>query len=227
MRRRTFDLMMSSVGLILAVVMFIAGLLGIWAYKFTTDQVTEQLSAQQIFFPPAGSKAIEGPEYAALQQYAGQQLTTGPQAEAYANHFIAVHLEEVAGGKTYAEVSSANQANPTPELTAQANTLFKGETLRGLLLTAYAFYQVGQIALVAGLLFLGGSVLLLIFSILGFTHAHRVSDDAEVLAGGKGAAAGKDTTDTSSEKVPASADKATAEAKEAASDAAGSASAES
>ena len=107
----------------------------------------DQLAAQKIFFPPAGSDAIKGPEFAALQQYAGQQLTTGDQAEAYANHFIAVHLNEVAGGKTYAEVSSAALADPTnTTLQGQANTLFKGNALRGLLLNAYAFGKMGTIA---------------------------------------------------------------------------------
>ena len=82
-----------------------------------------------------------------MRQYGGQQLTTGPQAETYANHFIAVHLQEVAGGKTYAEVSSAALADPkNAALQEQAQTLFRGTALRGLLLNAYAFWTVGQIA---------------------------------------------------------------------------------
>jgi hypothetical protein len=184
MRRHTFDVLISSAGVLVAALMFVAGILGLWAHSFTTNQVYEQLSAQKIFFPPAGSKAIEGDEYAALQQYAGQQLTTGAQAEAYANHFIAVHLTEVAGGKTYAEVSSAALADPTnTALQGQANTLFKGETLRGLLLTTYAFSTIGQIAYVAGILFIIGGVVMLLLSLLGFRHSSRVPDEAEVLAG--------------------------------------------
>jgi len=45
--------------------------------------------------------------------YAGQQLTTGEQAQVYANNFIGVHLKEVAGGKTYAQVSAEAMATPT------------------------------------------------------------------------------------------------------------------
>ena len=164
--------------------MLVAVILGLWAHSFTTTQVYDQLSEQNIYFPPAGSKAIQGDEFAALQQYAGQQLTTGAQAEAYANHFIAVHLTEVAGGKTYAEVSSAAQSDPTnTTLQGQANSLFKGETLRGLLLTAYAFSKVGQIAFVAGIVFIIGAVIMVFLSLLGFRHARRVPEETEVLAG--------------------------------------------
>ena len=43
-----------------------------------------------------------------------------------------MHLKEVADGKTYAQVSTLAQADPTnTQLRAQVNTLFKGETLRG------------------------------------------------------------------------------------------------
>jgi len=182
MRRKTFDTLVSGAGLLVAVVLLIAGVLGFWAYSFTNSQVHDQLAAQKIFFPPAGSKAIAGPEFTALQQYAGQQLTTGAQAEAYANHFIAVHLTEVAGGKTYAEVSTAAQADPTnTTLQAQANTLFKGNALRGMLLNAYAFWQVGQIALIASIVSFVAAAALLLLSVFGLVHARRVPIEAEIL----------------------------------------------
>ncbi len=182
MRRKTFDTLVSGGALIVAVVMLFAGILGFWAYSFTNSQVHDQLASQKIFFPPAGSKAIAGPEFTALQQYAGQQLTTGAQAEAYANHFIAVHLTEVAGGKTYAQVSSAAQADPTnTTLQGQVNTLFKGNTLRGLLLNAYAFWKVGQIALIASIVFLVGAAGLFLLAGLGLRHARRTPADAEIL----------------------------------------------
>ena len=91
MRRRTFDLIASSVGVLLAVLLLVAGGLLIWAYTFVNNQVTTQLTEQQIVFPAADA--------AAMTQYAGQQMTTGAQAETYANHFIAVHLNEAAGGR--------------------------------------------------------------------------------------------------------------------------------
>ena len=87
-----------------------------------------------------------------MRQYAGQQLTTGAQAETYADHFIAVHLKEIGGGQTYAQLSTKAQANPTnTKLPDQVATMFKGETLRGLLLNAYAFGTMGTIAGIAAI----------------------------------------------------------------------------
>ncbi len=182
MRRKTFDTLVSGAGLLVAVVLLIAGVLGFWAYSFANGQVHDQLAAQKITFPAAGSTAIAGPQFAALQQYAGQQLTTGAQAEAYANHFIAVHLSEVAGGKTYSEVSALAQADPTnATLAAQVNTLFKGDSLRSMLLNAYAFWQMGQIALIASIVSFVAAGLFLILSLFGLIHARRTPVEAEIL----------------------------------------------
>jgi hypothetical protein len=155
----------------------------VWGYNFANNSVHDQLAAQQIYFPAAGSKALASPEIGPfLNQYAGQQLTTGAQAEAYADHFIAVHLSEVAGGKTYAQVSTLAQADPTnATLQAQVNTLFKGETLRGMLLNAYAFWQLGQIALYAAIAAFTGALLMLILTVLGFLHLRRVPVEQEVF----------------------------------------------
>ena len=143
---------------------------------FINNQVHSQLSSQKIFFPPKGSPATAGPQFAAMRQYAGQQLTTGPQAQTYANHFIAVHLSEVAGGKTYAQVSAASLADPTnATLKGQAQTLFQGTTLRGLLLNAYAFGKVAQIAGITAIVSFAGGGILLVLSILGFVHGRRVA----------------------------------------------------
>src|SRR3954447_1671608 len=184
MRRRTFDLILTGTGLVLTVVLLVAGALLTWGYHFASTNVHDQLAAQKIFFPPAGSDALKSPEIGPyLNQYAGQQLTTGEQAKAYADHFIAVHLDEIAGGKTYSEVSAAAQADPgNAQLQGQANTLFKGETLRGLLLNAYAFDKMGQIALAAAIssFILGG--IMLILTILGLLHLRRRKGDEEIFA---------------------------------------------
>jgi len=173
--RKVIDYLVSSAGLIVAIVLLAVGGLMVWGQTFINDQVHDQLAAQKIFFPPKGSPAIKGPQFAAMQQYAGQQLTTGPQAQTYANHFIAVHLSEVAGGKTYAQVSAAALADPTnTTLQGQADTLFKGTTLRGLLLNAYAFGKVAQIAGIAAIVSFVGGGILLVLSILGFVHGRRV-----------------------------------------------------
>lgn len=181
MRRRTFDTLVSVGGLLIALVLVVAGGLLTWSATFVNGQVHDQLAAQKIFFPPAGSPAIAGPEFAAMQQYAGQQLTTGAQAQTYSDHFIAVHLAEVAGGKTYAEISSAAQQDPTnTKLVAQANTLFKGNALRGLLLNAYAFGTMGMIAGIAAIAAFLGAGLMLALSLLGLRHARRTPADIEL-----------------------------------------------
>ena len=154
------------------------------SFTFVNSSVHDQLAAQHICFLPAGSQALASPQIGPyLNQYAGQQLTTGAQAEAYADHFIAVHLSEVAGGKTYAQVSALAQADPTnTTLQAQVNTLFKGETLRGMLLNAYAFWQLGQIALYLAIVVFSGALLMLILTVLGFLHLRRVPFEREVFS---------------------------------------------
>ncbi len=110
------------------------------------------LAAQKIYFPPQGSLALAPAKFPSLQQYAGQEVLTGPQTKAFADDYIAFHLQKVADGKTYSEVSTEALANPTDiKLQNEANTLFKGETLRGLLLgDAYAFWTVGHYLLCGG-----------------------------------------------------------------------------
>ena len=145
---------LTLVGLIATLALASVGGLAWWAHEFTQSSVQTELQAQKIYFPPKGSPALASPKIGPyLDQYAGQQLLTGPQAKAYADHFIAVHLQEVAGGQTYAEISSQALANPTNlQLKAEEQTLFQGETLRGLLLgDAYSFWTVGYIAQIAAL----------------------------------------------------------------------------
>jgi hypothetical protein len=183
MRRRTFDLIVSYVGALLTVLLLVVGGLAIWGYSFANSSVHDQLAAQQIYFPEAGSDALKSPEIGPyLNKYAGQQLTNGAQAEAYADHFIAVHLKAVAGGQTYAQVSAKAQADPSnAQLQAQVNTLFKGETLRGLLLNAYAFWKVGQLALYAGIAAFIGAAIMALLTVLGFLHVRRTSPASELF----------------------------------------------
>jgi hypothetical protein len=146
LRWRVFVLQVGLIGIL----SFTAGFL-YWANSFSHGMVHDQLAAQQIYFPTAGSKALSPAEFPDLQQYAGQQVVNGDQAKAYADGFIGRHLTGVAGGQTYAQVSSAALAHPSDQkLAAQVQTLFRGETLRGLLLNAYGWWQVGQYAFYAG-----------------------------------------------------------------------------
>ena len=150
--------------------------------------MTTQLTEQQIVFPAANSAAIKAlppADAAAMTQYAGQQMTNGAQAETYANHFIAVHLNEIGGGKTYSQLSAESLANPgNAKLKAQVDTVFQGTTLRGLLLNAYAFWQIGQIALYAAIAAFAGGVIFLVLSIIGFLHMRRTPAEAELQPAG-------------------------------------------
>ena len=181
MNRKVVDKTASSLGLLLAAVLLAAGGLLTWGYSFTNDQVKSQLAEQNVTFPAAGSAAITSlpaKDQPFVAKYAGQQMLNGRQSEVYADHFIAVHLSEIAGGKTYSEVSAAAQADPTnTALANQVQLLFRGSTLRGLLLYGYAFWQIGQIAMYAALVSYLGGILFLLLAFLGFIHARRVNQD--------------------------------------------------
>ena len=192
MKRKTFDGILTMVGAGLTIFFIVAGSLGLWAYSFANSNVHNQLAQQQITFPPASAfaHAAAGTEITpdmipVVSQYAGQELVTGKQAEAYADHFIAVHLQEIGGGKSYAQLSAEAMALPkgSPAYTAaeaKVQTVFQGTTLRGLLLEAYAFWQMGQIALFAAIACFALAVVMLIFTILGFVHMRRTPEDAEI-----------------------------------------------
>jgi hypothetical protein len=182
MRRRTFDSLVSIAGLLLVGVLVVAGGLLTWGHNYIDHQVSSQLSAQKITFPAANSPAVAGPEFAAMRQYGGQLMTTGAQAEVYADHFIAIHLQTIGGGKTYAQLSTEALAQPNnTALAAQVNTVFKGETLRGLLLNAYAFGTIATIAGIAAITAFVSAALLLALCALGLYHARRTPTTTEIL----------------------------------------------
>ena len=183
MRRRTFDALASVGGLILATVLLVAGGLLLWGHSFANNQVTSQLSAQKIVFPTKSNpefKALPPADAAAMGQYAGQTMTTGAQAKVYADNFIAFHLSKMGG--TYSQLSAKSLAQPTnTKLAALVDVVFKGTTLRSMLLTAYAFWQISVIALWGAIVSFIGGGLLLILSILGFVHSRRVSPTEEFM----------------------------------------------
>ena len=159
--------------------LFVVGGLAWWAYSFTTSNVRTQLASQEVFFPAAGSAAITAlppADQVQMNKYAGQQMLNGKQAEVYANDFIAVHLGEVAGGQTYAQVSTKSLADPTnASLQTEKSTLFQGETLRGLLLgDAYAFWTIGTIAeIVAYVAFVVGALMLALV-VISLGHLNKL-----------------------------------------------------
>jgi len=187
MRRKTFDMILTAGGAVLVVVLLAAGGLGLWGHSFANSNVHNQLAQQQITFPPAAAFAhakvgteITPSMIPSVSQYAGQELTTGPQAEVYADDFIAVHLKEIGGGQTYAQLSAASLADPTnTKLAGQVATVFKGTTLRGLLLEAYAFWTFGQIALIASIVSFVLAGIMLVLTLFGVLHLRRVPADQE------------------------------------------------
>ena len=183
MRRRTFDILVSVAGLFLAITLIVSGLLLTWAHNFIGNEVRTQLAAQQIVFPANNSPAIKAPEFAAMRQYAGQQMTTGAQAEVYADHFIANHLKVIGGGLTYSQLSAKAIAQPNnAKLATQVQLMFRGTTLRSMLLNAYAFGTMGTIAGIAAIAAFIAAAVMLILGGLGLMHARRVSPAADILA---------------------------------------------
>lgn len=193
MKRRTFDKMVTIVGVGLSVFLFVAAALMNWGYSFTNNTVKTQLSAQQITMPGSTGNAKEDATTTAFfKDNGGKLMTNGKQAQMYADHFIAFHLSSM---PTYAAASTANRsataalaADPTnADLQAKADaaantveTVFKGESLRGMLLNAFAFWQIGQIAKIGALASLVGGILLLILSIAGWVHLRRTPEDATI-----------------------------------------------
>jgi hypothetical protein len=189
MRRKTFDTLLSVTGLALAAILLIAGGLLTWGSTYVHNTVHNQLAAQQIFFPPAAAFAhpkagteITPSMVPAVSQYAGQQLLTGQQAEAYADHFIAVHVATMSGGKTYSQLSAAALAQPNnTKLAGLVSTVFKGESLRGMLLNAYGWWKASQIMYIAALISFGLAGLALIGSGTAIVRGRRASADAEIF----------------------------------------------
>jgi hypothetical protein len=192
MSRKVFDILTSTGGAVVVVVLVIAGALLTWGHSFVNTNVHEQLAQQQIYFPPKAAFAhpkagteITPSMIPSVSQFAGQQLLTGKQAKVYANNFISVHLAEMPYGGVYSKVSAASLAKPSDtKLAAVKQTVFTGTTLRGLLLEAYAFSAIGEVMLWGAI---ASFVLAAVMSVLvglGFWHARRTVPEAQVLKAG-------------------------------------------
>jgi hypothetical protein len=193
MRRKVFDRLASVGGVVVVIVLVVAGALLMVGYSFANNYVHTQLAEQQIAFPPAAAfkHPVPGSEITpsmipSVSQYAGQQLLTGQQAEVYANDFINVHLGEIGGGKTYAQLSAEAMALPkgSPAYTAaeaKVQTDFQGTTLRGLLLEAYGFSLIAEIAFWCAIAAFALAGLMAVLVGLGFAHARRTDEDEELM----------------------------------------------
>jgi hypothetical protein len=184
--RRNSRTTLAAAGAALAAVLLVAGGLLLWGSAYVHNTVQGQLAAQQISFPPAAAFAhpkagteITPSMIPSVSQYAGQQMLTGQQAEAYADHFIAVHIANMGGGKTYSQLSAQSQAQPgNTQLAGTVNTVFKGETLRSMLLNAYGWWKISQITYIISLAAFGlGTVSFLggLFGFAAFRHDRKLA----------------------------------------------------
>jgi hypothetical protein len=177
--RKAIDKVFILLGTAVTAVLIVVGGLAWYGYNFATSSVRTELSDQKIFFPPKDSPALAAlPEAdrAEMNKYAGQQLVDGQQAKVYANNFIKVHLEEVAGGKTYAEVSTEALKDPTNDtLKTQKTVLFQGETLRGLLLgDGYSYWTFGLLAKYIAIAAFVGAGVMAVLVWLGLQHLAKL-----------------------------------------------------
>jgi hypothetical protein len=192
-RRRTVDTVLVGAGALMTVVFLVAGALLMWGSNFADDYVGQELGSQNITFADEAALVEEG--RTDLVKYAGEQVTTGQEAEAYAS-YIDGHLEGIAEGATYADLGGPEREARTAlqaaqdggaddatvaelqatldEVSGQRNTLFKGETLRGLLLTSYAWATVGTIAGYAAWAAFAAAVLMGVLVALGLRHRHQL-----------------------------------------------------
>jgi len=199
MKRKTLDIILSIGGLGLAGLLVIVAVVLTTEANFSNNYVKDQLSEQKITFTTvdklaADDKAFTEARTGCVVKYAGQLLTTGKQAECYANEYIGGHLKKQPAGTsglTYAEIGTAQtdlrakiaagKASGDPgvaalekqlaDYTAARDTVFRGEMLRGALLSSYGFSVLGEkAALAAQVAYVGAGVLALL-AVAGFVHA--------------------------------------------------------
>ena len=195
--RRGIDRILIAIGILATLVFVVAGALLLWGNQFSADYVNDELTSQRITFPPEEALIEEGRDD--LVEFAGEDLTTGKQAEAYAS-YIDGHLQETADGLTYAElggvqrearaaVTEATEAGAPQEdidalqaeldtVNGQRDSLFRGETLRGLLLSAYAWSTVGSIAGWAAIGAFIAAALMAVLVVLGIGHYRKTTHPA-------------------------------------------------
>ncbi len=175
MNRKSWDQIVSAAGMVVAIALIVLGGMAVYGGNFGRSNVTDRLAPENVSFPPLD--AMTPAEQAEVGSFAGQQVVNGPQAEAF-SRYIAGHLAGVNDGKTYSETSAAARAEGidpavAADLGVKADTLFKGETLRSILLNAYGWWTVATIAVIAGYTMVGLGLLLLGFALLGFRHASK------------------------------------------------------
>lgn len=192
--RKTLDQILVGLGAVIAVALFVASALLYWGSSFANDYVSDELAAQNISFPDADALSGQGRED--LLAFAGQQVTTGEHAEAYAS-YIGGHIEGIADGMTYAELGGPERAATAAVSAAiadgadaatiaaleeeagavadQRESIFRGEMLRGTLLNAFAWSTVGTIAGYAAIGAVAAGVLMAVLVFAGLAHLRKMA----------------------------------------------------
>jgi hypothetical protein len=192
MKRKTFDKIVTSIGAALTVFLLVAAALLNWGATFANDSVKSQLENQNISFPAA--EAMPEATRAQLAKWAEQKVTTGEMARDYSDLYIWEHMKASAVatiGKeaTYSEVSGmymglvrggSTDTAQIAKLGELRQTLFMGNTLRGMLLEAYAFGTLGVIAGYGAIAALIGGILMLVLTVAGIIHLRRTPEDATI-----------------------------------------------
>ncbi len=192
MKRKTFDKIVTSIGGALTVFLFVAAALLNWGATFAQDSVTSQLDNQNISFP--GADAMPETTKAQLAKWADQKVTTGEMARDYSDLYIWEHMKASSIGAigkeaTYSEVSGmymglvrggSTDTAQIAKLGELRQTLFMGNTLRGMLLEAYAFGTLGVIAGYGAIAALFGGAIMLLLTLAGVIHIRRTSEDATI-----------------------------------------------
>jgi hypothetical protein len=181
MNRRAWDRLVSTAGIVLAIALIVLGGLAIYGGNFGRQSVRDRLTPQKVQFPPY--TAMTPAEQQEVGAFAGQQVVNGAQAEAFAR-YIGGHLQAVNGGKTYSETSGAARAEGldpkiAADLQAKADILFKGETLRSILLNAYGWWTVSTIALWAGIVMVVTGIIFGVLAFFGFRHAAKTKTEEQ------------------------------------------------
>jgi hypothetical protein len=190
MSRKVFDRLTSAGGAVIVVVLLVAAGLLLWGHSYVNSNVRDQLAQQQITFParaafahPKAGTEITPSMIPSVSQFAGEPLLTGEQARVYANDFIAMHLSQMPYHGVYAKVSAAALADPgSASLQSLEQTVFRGTTLRGLLLEAYGFSEIGVVMLWGAIAALALALVMAVLVGLGVAHARRTEPSEQLFA---------------------------------------------
>lgn len=190
--RHRLDQILTGLGAVVVVVLLIAGGLLSWGNSFAEDYVGDELAAQNVVFPDADSLAAQGRDD--LVGYGGQLVDTGEEAEAYAS-YIKGHVEGIADGATYSDLSGPERAanaavsdaitagadadevaaleEAAADISAQRDSIFRGEMLRGALLNTYAWSTIGRIAGIAAIAAWIAAAVMAVLVVAGVVHTRR------------------------------------------------------